>query len=181
MPNDALQSIFGQAAHIVWEVQIVLDVAHGRDVHKTKGLVVTGNPAEESSSGRQGSEFDQCNMVLSIPEIMINAGGCVEGRLELQSHKEFSVKDIQVELESTEWAMDRKIEKTVAAITLCGPEKIAPNQLLQWPFSFNMPSGALPSVKIGHSGVVWKIKAVAVCGFFSDLVVEQEIQVFNSR
>ncbi|PKB70517.1 MAG: hypothetical protein BZY87_10345 [SAR202 cluster bacterium Io17-Chloro-G6] len=178
VPRDAVQSIFGEATRIVWEVQVLVDVSRGRDLHRIKGMIVSGQPPVGSSLGRQESESKHGILTLSCPEIMISAGGQVEGRLELQTYREFSVKDIRVQLERTEWAMDKKLIKTVAEGVLHGPDRLAPNQLLQWPFSFNMPNGALPSVKIGYSGVIWKVKAIAACGLFSDLVVEQEIRVF---
>ncbi len=181
VPHDAVPSIFGEVARIVWEVNVRVDVFQGRDLHKTKGFVVRGNPPEESSRGYQVSESNRFSLTLSGLETVVEAGSRVEGRLELQSHKEFSVKDVRVELERTEQAQDSKLNKTVLQINLHGPEKIAANQLLQWPFSFNMPNGALPSVKIDHTGVVWKVKGIADFGLLSDLIVEQVIQVYNSR
>lgn len=180
VPDDAIQSIFGKVARIVWEIKVGVDVHRRRNLYWTHGLIVTKVPDALPSRGHQEAEFEKAKLTLTSPDIMVNAGGRIEGVLEMQSHREFSVKKVFMELECLEWAGDTKLNQTIAEIALECPTKIVPNQLLQWPFSFNMPSGALPSVGVGHTGVVWKVRGTAVCGFLFDLMVEQEIQVNKS-
>ncbi|MFC1951303.1 hypothetical protein ACFLXN_02725 [Chloroflexota bacterium] len=190
LPENAPPTVKGHTAHIVWSLKASLDIARARDIHKENEVVVLPVPLAEVADEEYQrlshtiaeSVLDQCKLSLLSSITNIQAGGTIDGELQVQvqSDEELRPREIRVELLCSEVAGSRAKEIVEDAVVLQKDEELYGHSFNKWPFQLRVPIGLMPSVAVGNSHVVWHVKGTLDIKMKKDFVVDGAIQVSSA-
>jgi hypothetical protein len=179
VPPDALPTVKGDAAEIVWRVRAAIDVAGARDVRRSHDIMVFSRTPEHSAPGVAEETFDHCTLALSLSSTTVKEGETLAGDFQVQLRQNLSVQGIRVELECQEKAKDKVLWTVKDLVLLKNQGMLAAGQILEWPIRLHVPIHRLPSTEVHHTLVVWRVKGILDRKARMDLDLEQQITVYT--
>jgi hypothetical protein len=185
LPADLPPTVCGKVVNIRYQLDVKLDVAKMRDIHKkceiTTLPIPTGTPDLEGSihnlSSKVTTSSDEGELTLSLDSEHGAASETLHGSLEAMMKQDVSVREIRVELEVKESAGSISSKTIADAVMLEQQTSLARGSYRKWQFELKLPDAPLPNISTDKSSVVWLAKGIMDKGWKKDFSVTYPIQI----
>ena len=142
---------------------------------------------EDSSNGGgegkiiQEAEFRHCTVVLVLASDGLESGGFLEGEIRARTDRPEPIKEVRLELWSTENAGARVVETVRERAVLEQNAHLSAETPNVWSFSLSAPDRLLPTLNLPHTSVSWYIKAILDTGGDSqDYTIQRKVRVITT-
>ncbi|MED5588513.1 MAG: hypothetical protein VX581_06670 [Chloroflexota bacterium] len=185
IPDQAPPTVHGSIAQVSWEVTGRLEMESGNTVAASSEITVLAPPVVHT--GRSAADlteeatFTGCILTMVLVNDVVGVGGYLEGELRARMNITDQVKDIRMELHSTEKSGDREDGSVRERISLEKDVQLTSERPYVWAFSLPVPERTLPTVQNGRTSVSWRLKAVVDTDTANAAYhLEREVQIFTS-
>ena len=129
------------------------------------------------------SDLNVAALRFSLPKLEFVNGETLQGRLLIEPHQNFDVREVRLELfcrESVNRGQHAQHQRDHRPeIELAGSMKMQSGQAVSYPFTFIVAPKGRPTFQSPKAQVHWVLKASLDRAFAGDAVVEQELYVYS--
>ena len=170
----------GEIVDISWQVVASLNIAGAADLHSRQPVVVLSSSQHPPTKAVADREYPECDLSFSVSPIYLRTGEVLEGSMQAQMRGDLSIRQVRMELRSTEKAGEKETRTARDEIALHGQASLAAGETYRWPFRLQVPEMMLPSTRADRSTVRWWVRGIIDRRLRRDLVVERQVQVFTA-
>jgi hypothetical protein len=168
-------------------VKATLDRPKAVDINAKSGFVVScpipGEKPTQSTLQLRGTSEQQQDVDLSLwlPRSDWELGETIEGKLEMQAHKDFKLSGIRVELVQFKIVLEKEgnISGTSVKANLAESTIMKAGQTLTLPFQIEVPRRGAPSIDSENIAIFWRIEGILDRPLAKDYHVVQDLRVFS--
>jgi len=184
-PQEAPPPTDGKITQSRWLVKASVDRKLRGDVNEEIELpIIVPPPGQFVQPGEYGESSNpaEAHMQLWLPKLEWLEGETIQGKLRIQSHADFNVREIRAELMRLE-AVPR--DEGNSSVTLVTKEKLAEamhfaaHQSHELPFALTIPQQSCPTANTQNSQVSWEVRAALSRGLQNGFTVRVEVFVYN--
>ncbi len=187
IPPDAAPPYSSPLIETHWVVKATIDRPLASDINQEIELpLIVVPPGSHGQAGEFGnaSDLNVAAMRLALPSLEFVNGETLQGKLLVEPHQNFDVREVRLELFCRETVTEGNggpniSETTDQKIQLAGNTKMQSGQSNGYPFSFIIAPKGRPTFLSAKAQVHWVLKASLDRSFSSDDTVEQEIYLYN--
>jgi hypothetical protein len=186
IPPDAQPPYASTLIETHWVVKATIDRPMASDINQEIELpLIVPAPGSRSMASEYGnaSDLNVAAMRFSLPSLEFTNGETLQGKLLVEPHQSFDVREVRLELICREAVSEGSAPNTSETvdqkIQLSGSTKMQSGQQVGYPFTFLIATKGRPTYQSPKAQVHWVLKASLDRAFASDDVVEQELFLFS--
>jgi hypothetical protein len=186
IPPDAAPPYSSTLIETHWVVKATIDRPMAGDPNQEMELPLIVAPrGTYSQPGEFGnsSDLNVAALRFSLPKLEFVNGETLQGKLLIEPHQNFDVREVRLELFCRESVNEGNTpntsETTDQKIQLAGSMKMQSGQAVSYPFTFIVAPKGRPTFQSPKAQVHWVLKASLDRAFAGDAVVEQELFVYR--